>query len=67
MAVDNGCTEQINITLDNEMVEQVDSFTFLGSYKIAFVDCSRDIQIRIGLAKQKKLELKNICRTFILH
>ena len=43
-----------------QQLEQVQSFKFLGSYKTATGDCSKDIKIRAALAPQKATELTNI-------
>jgi len=39
---------------------RLQSFKFLGSYKTATGDCTKDIKIRAALARQKATELINI-------
>ena len=41
-------------------LQKVQSFKFLGSYKTATGDCTKDIKIRAALARQKATELTNI-------
>ena len=43
-----------------QQLEQVQSFKFLGSYKTATGDCTKDIKIRAAMARQKATELINI-------
>ena len=58
------CEEQEDVQLEvnhgGQQLEQVQSFKFLGSYKTATGDCSKDIKIRAALARQKATELTNI-------
>jgi len=58
------CEEQEDVQLEvnhgGQQFEQVQSFKFLGSYKTATGDCSKDIKIRAALARQKATELTNI-------
>ena len=48
------------IIIDNEEIEEVDDFKYLGSVKTKNADCSKDINIRIGMAKKRMLDLNNI-------
>ena len=67
MAVGKGCAEQISVMLGNEVLEQVDNFKFLGSYKSSSDDCTKDIKIRTSMAKQKAAELNNIWKEKNIH
>ena len=48
MAVGKGYAEQINVMLSNEVLEQVDNFRFLGSYRSSSDDCTKDSKIQIS-------------------
>ena len=45
------------VTVDNEPIEEVEHFKYLGSLKSADDDCSKDTRSRIGLAKKRMLNL----------
>ena len=45
MALGKGCAEQISVMFGNEVLEQVDNFKFVGSYKSSSGDCTIDIKI----------------------
>ena len=47
--------DNISVQVDNEgeSLEQVHDFKFLGSYKSADGDCTKEIKRRIALARQK--------------
>jgi len=49
-----------NIIIIISKLQKVQSFKFLGSYKTATGDCTKDIKIRAALARQKATELTNI-------
>ncbi len=66
-AVSKGCADQISVMLGNEVLEQVDNFKFLGSYKSSSGDCTKDIKIRISMAKQRAVELNNIWKDKNIH
>ena len=51
---------QLEVNHGGQQLEQVQSFKFLGSYKTATGDCSKDIKIQAALARQKATELTNI-------
>ena len=51
---------QLEVNHGGQQLEQVQSFKFLGSYKTATRDCTKDIKIRAALARQKAAELTNI-------
>lgn len=51
---------QLEVNHGGQQLEQVQSFKFLGSYKTATGDCTKDIKIRAALARQKATELINI-------
>ena len=48
------------ILIGQEEVEKVDHFKYLGSIKTEDAYCSKDIRARIGMAKQRMVELTNI-------
>ena len=43
--------------VDNEPIEVVEHFKYLGSLKSADGNCSKDTRSRIGMAKKRKLDL----------
>ena len=49
-----------DITVDNSSLEYVESFKYLGSVKENNGSCSKDVRTRIGMAKQKLVQLNNI-------
>ena len=49
-----------DIKVDNSSLEYVQSFKYLGSVKENNGSCSKDIRTRIGMAKQKLVQLNNI-------
>lgn len=49
-----------NIKVNGTRLENVEHFKYLGSYKTADGTCSKDINARIGQAKQKMVQLNNI-------
>ena len=51
--------DNISVQVDNEgeSLEQVHDFKFLGSYKSADGDCTKEIKRRIALARQKAVVL----------
>ena len=51
---------QLEVNHGGQQLEQVQSFKFLGSYKTATGDCTKDVKIRLALARQKATELTNI-------
>jgi len=57
-------TRQDNISVqvdhEEESLEQVHDFKFLGSYKSADGDCTKEIKRRIALARQKAVVLASI-------
>lgn len=48
------------IMIDGEKLEEVTHFKYLGSVKTTNADCSKDINIRIGMAKRRMIDLNNI-------
>ena len=52
----------MTLRTENEVVEQVSEFKFLGSYKTSNGDCTKEIKRRIGMAREKAAHLDNICR-----
>ena len=54
----NNTAEEIKV--DNSNLEYVQSFKYLGSVKENNGSCSKDVRTRIGMAKQKSIELNNI-------
>jgi len=54
--------DNISVQVDNEgeSLEQVHDFKFLGSYKSADGDCTKEIKRRIALARQKAVVLASI-------
>ena len=55
------CTDQI--TLDRESVEDVKTFTYLGSIIDEHGGFDADVRARIGKARAVYLQLKNICNS----
>ena len=47
----------VQVDHEGESLEQVHDFKFLGSYKSADGDCTKDIKIHIALARQKAVVL----------
>ena len=45
------------VTVDNEPIEVVEHFKYLGSLKSAYGNCSKDTRSRIGMAKKRMLDL----------
>ena len=45
------------VTVDNELIEVVEYFKYLGSLKSADGNCSKDTRSRIGIAKTRMLDL----------
>ena len=58
MYIGNG--QKDPLTIDNEEVEEVKEFKYLGSIKTNTGDCSKDINTRIAMAKKRMVELNNI-------
>ena len=51
-----------DIEIDGQVLERVFDFIYLGSTKTSNGDCKTDVARRIGMAKSKMLDLKNICK-----
>ena len=49
-----------DVEIDGVVLERVDDFIYLGSTKTSNGDCKPDILRRIGMAKSKMIDLKNI-------
>ena len=49
--------EDAGVTVDNEPIEVVEHFKYLGSLKLADGNCSKDTRSRIGMAKKRMLDL----------
>ena len=49
-----------DIKVDNSNLEYVQNFKYLGSVKENNGSCSKDVRTRIGMAKQKSVQLNNI-------
>ena len=45
------------VTVDNEPIEVVEHFKYIGSLKSADGNCSKDTRSRIGIAKKRMLDL----------
>ena len=60
LMVAGSLTEEHNITIDGDQVEQVESFKYFGSTKTATAACSGDIKSRIAIAKRRMIELQDI-------
>ena len=50
----------VQVDHEGESLEQVHDFKFLGSYKSADEDCTKEIKRRIALARQKAVVLASI-------
>ena len=50
----------VQVDREGESLEQVHDFNFLGSYKSADGDCTKEIGRRIALARQKAVVLASI-------
>ena len=48
--------------INNSNLEYVQSFKYLGSVQENNGSCSKDVRTRIGMAKQKSIQLNNILR-----
>ena len=55
------------VSLDGEQIEEVQEYKYLGSIKCGNGDCSKDIRVRIGMAKKRVLELTNIWKDHGVH
>jgi len=55
--------DNISVQVDHEgeSLEQVHDFKFLGSYKSADGNCTKEIKKSIALARQKAVVLASIC------
>ena len=49
-----------DVEIDRVILERVNDFIYLGSTKTSNGDCKPDILRRIGMAKSKMVDLKNI-------
>ena len=49
-----------DVVIDGETLERVQNFIYLGSTKTTNGDCKPDILKRIGMAKRKMIDLRNI-------
>ncbi|GFS08606.1 catenin (Cadherin-associated protein), alpha 3 [Elysia marginata] len=49
-----------DVKIDQTVLENVEDFKFLGSVKTIDGSCSRNIKMRIGMAKKKMIELNNV-------
>ena len=52
--------ENTNISIEGTNLEKVKDFKYLGSIKSENGNCKADVKSRIGMAKQKMLQLNNI-------
>ena len=59
MIVSNEDTDE-KLTIDNEEVETVAHFKYLGSYKNRHMDCTEDIKIRLAQGKAAMMDLKPV-------
>ena len=62
MAVSRQDNISVQVDHEGESLEQVHDFKFLGSYKSADGDCTKEIKRRIALARQKAVVLASIWR-----
>ena len=56
--IEKGQKHEIHI--NGTLLEQVEDFKYLGSIKAEDSTCSKDIRARIGMAKQKMVQLNNV-------
>ncbi|GFS21916.1 catenin (Cadherin-associated protein), alpha 3 [Elysia marginata] len=49
-----------DVKIDQTVLENVEDFKYLGSVKTIDGSCSKDIKMRIGMAKKKMIELNNV-------
>ena len=56
---EKGCKEQ-HLPLNKTNLENVLDFKYLGSHKTHDGICTKDVKARIGMAKQKMVQLNNI-------
>ncbi|GFS09341.1 reverse transcriptase-like [Elysia marginata] len=49
-----------DVKVDQTVLENVEDFKYLGSVKTIDGSCSKDIKMRIGMAKKKMIELNNV-------
>ena len=54
-----------DIEIDGVILERVNDFIYLGSIKTRNGDCKPDILRRIGMAKSKTVDLKNIWKDIL--
>ena len=52
--------DDINIRVNNDPVEKVKQFKYLGSLKSTDGDCSKDVNARIAMAKRRMCELTTL-------
>ena len=55
------------VTVDDEQIEVVEHFKYIGSLKSADGNCSKDTRSRIGMAKKRMLDLVPIWRDRGIH
>ena len=60
MSIGTRDDEHHNIKIDGTPLEEINDFKYLGSYKAKDGTCSKDIKTRIGMAKNKMIQLNNI-------
>jgi hypothetical protein len=60
MAVGRRSNRSVKILLEGDEIEQVEHFKFLGSTKTSNGDCTKEIKIRIAIAKEKATKLVKI-------
>lgn len=61
-----GQQQNENLYIEEEPLEYVKEFKYLGSIKSSNGSCSSDIRARIGMAKQRMIQLKNIWRDWAI-
>ena len=52
--------ENINVSIDGETIDKVNSFKYLGAIKTSTGSCSEDVKARIGRAKKATMELDRL-------
>ena len=55
-----GTGDQQELYINRTTLENVSDFKYLGSYKSQDGSCTKDIKTRIGMAKQKMVQLNNV-------
>jgi len=65
MSVAGRNDDRLKIIVKGDIIERVKEFKFLGSIKIANGDCTKEIEKRIAMVKEKAVRMEMIWRSEI--